>query len=132
MSLEHLQTGNTVSFSVQHNIIGANFESVEVLGVVSHEIARLRADIQALHFQYKPYVPALPNSYTDYAYLMGKLPNGTVIVLGIPWIIASSVQLSAKASYRIVIKGVEPGDVENIRKGLINRGLDVESFEKIE
>ena len=63
---------------------------------------------------------------------MGKLPNGAVIVLGIPWIIASSVQLSAKASYRIVIKGVEPGDVENIRKGLINRGLDVESFEKIE
>jgi hypothetical protein len=127
-----LQTGNIVSFSVQSNIIGGNFEGVEVLGVVSHEIARLQADVQALHFQFKSYIPALPNAYTDYAYLIAKLPNGSKTVLGLPWLIESSITLSQQAAYTIVISGVEPGDVDSIRRGLVNRGLNVESFEKNE
>lgn len=132
MSFDLLQTGNIVSFSVQSSIIGGNFESVEVLAVAAAQIAAKEDDVKALHYQFKPYVPGMPDAYTDYAYLIGKLSNGTIRVLGLPWIIESSIQLSAKASYRIVITGVEPGDVESIRKGLTNRGLNIESFEKIE
>ncbi len=131
MSYATLQTGNKVSFSVQSNIIGSNFEGVEVLGVVSHEVARLQADVQALHYQFKSYIPALPNSYTDYSYLIAKLPNGAIQVLGLPWIVESSIALSSQASYRIVLSGVEPGEVDGIRRGLVNRGLTVESFEQI-
>lgn len=132
MSYSLLTAGNIVSFSLQHTVIGSTITGVEVIGVVQAKLARKEADVEALHYQFKPFIPGLPNSYTDYSYVVIQHPNGATQVLGLPWIIESSITLSAQASYRIVINNVEPAQVESIRRGLINRGLNVASFEKIE
>ena len=125
--------GQTIAFEVYpSSVIGTRFNNAIVRGVVDHS-GVTEFNPAVMHANVFATLPSgSVDDFRKYNYLRLELENGNITFVGIPWIIASSVQLSAKASYRIVIKGVEPGDVENIRKGLINRGLDVESFEKIE
>lgn len=110
-------------------IIKTVYEGVTVLGVVSAAIARTHEDVAAKHQQVKAYLPVgSPNHYTDYNYVLVKLPNSGVIhAIGLPWIKESTIVLSSKRSYSFICDNVEPTQLETIRQVLLKNGVTVRS-----
>lgn len=129
MSYDLLKSGASVNFNTRVAIFPTAFSGVEVLaGDVSAEIAQTIDDVRALHLQIKPYINGLPDLYTDYSYAIVKMPNGSKMVLGLPWIIENSITVSGKKNYQIIVDAIEPEQVEIIRTSLTNRGIVIRSF----
>lgn len=128
MSYDLLKPGNSVNFNTKTNILKTEYSGVKVLGIVSSDIAMTLMDVKASHLQVKPYIQGLPDLYSDYTYLIVQHTNGSNDVLGLPWLLESSITLSGKESYQIILDNVEPEQVEIIRKSLANRGVDIRSF----
>lgn len=131
MSYDLLKQGTLVNFNTKSSIFKTEYKAVMVEAVASAAIASAVADVKALHLQIKPYIPGLPNLYTDYGYVIITLENGTKEALGLPWIIENSITVSSKANYQLILDGVEPEQVEIIRTALVNRGIDIRSFTTI-
>lgn len=131
MSYEHLKSGNIVNFNTKTSILQTEFRAVKVLGVVTAEIASTVKDVKSLHLQVKPYIQGLPNLYTDYSYVLVQHSNGSKHALGLPWLLESSISLSVRKDYQLVLEGVEPEQVELIRQTLVNRGISIRSFTEI-
>ena len=131
MSYEHLKSGNTVNFNTQTSILKTEYRAVKVLGVVTADLASTVKDVKSLHLQIKPYIPGLPNLYSDYSYVIIQHSNGAKEALGLPWILQSSISLSTKKDYQLILDGLEPEQVELVRQMLVNRGIDIRSFTEL-
>ncbi len=128
MSYAYLKAGNNVNFNVKTTVIKSKFDGVMVQGVVTADIAARLADVKSLHLQVKPYIQGLPNSFNDYDYVVVTMPNGKEEVIGLPWIVQSSITISGKRSYQLILDEIEPEQVEVIRNTLTNRGVKIRSF----
>lgn len=131
MSYDLLKSGTLVNFNTKSSIFKTEYKAVKVEAVASAEIAQGIDDIKARHLQIKPYIPGLPNLYTDYSYVIVTMENGTKEVLGLPWIIENSITISSKKNYQLILEGVEPEQVEIIRAALVNRRVSIQSFTEI-
>lgn len=123
-----LKAGNTVNFNTKASVLPTQYNGVIVMGIVTAQVARTFADVQSLHLQVKPYIDGLPNLYTDYSYVIVEHVNGKTEVVGLPWILESSIQLSEKRTYKLIVDDVEPDQVELIRQALTRRGVKIRSF----
>lgn len=131
MSYDFLKAGNNVIFTVKTTVIKSSFNGVTCQGVVSASIAQTISDVKALHKQVKPYIPGLPDNFDDYAYAVVTMANGKPEVIGLPWIVESSIQISSKRSYHLILDEIDPEQVEIIRNTLINRGVTIRSFTEL-
>lgn len=99
-------------------------EDVEVLGIVDKESANIYRDMDALHKNVYPMLPAgVPNNPDDYAYLKVGLANGKRTAIGLPWIIEDSIVISASGKLVIEIENVTPEE-----KDIILRSIDANGF----
>ena len=128
MSYEFLKPGVTVNFNTKTAILKTEYTGVKVLGVVSSDIAATLSDVRTLHTQVKPYIPGLPSLSSDYTYVIIQQQSGQKEVLGLPWILETSIQVSNMQNYQLILDDVEPEQVEIIRKALVNRGVKIRSF----
>ena len=128
MSYDHLKSGNSVNFNTQTSVLKTEYRAVKVLGVVTAEVATTLKDVKSLHLQVKPYITGLPNLYSDYNYVIVQHSNGSKDVLGLPWILSSSITLSSRRDYQLILDDIEPEQVERIRQTLVNRGITIRSF----
>ncbi len=128
MSYNNLKAGNNVNFNVKTTVIKSSFNNVTVEGVVTASIAQSIADVKSLHLQVRPYIQGLPNNFDDYGYVIVRMPNNKKEVIGLPWITESSIQISQKRKYQLILEEVEPEQVEIIRNTLVNRGVKIRSF----
>jgi hypothetical protein len=128
------QIGTVYSFSVYPaEILGDNYSNVTVMGVMDAATASATGliDIYAAHANMYPYLPAntVPDDPTAYNYLKLKLSDATTPqVIGIPFIIDSSVQVVNAQSITAVIANVTSADLTNISNLLSAAGYSVSSI----
>lgn len=132
MSYEHLKPGNSVNFNTKTSILKSEYRGVKVLGVVSSDIAMTLSDVKSLHLQIKPYIQGLPNLFSDYSYVIVQHQSGVKDVLGLPWLLETSISMSGMRNYQLILDDVEVEQVEIIRLALINRGIKIRSFTELE
>ena len=128
MSYEFLKPGNSVNFNTKTNVLKTEYSGVKVLGTVSSDIAMILQDVRAMHLQVKPYITGLPDLFSDYTYVIIQHTSGMKDVLGLPWLLESSISLSTKQSYQLILDNIEPEQVEIIRASLVNRAIEIRSF----
>ncbi len=128
MSYDNLKAGNNVIFNVKTTVIKSSFIGVTVEGTVTAAIAQQIADVKSLHLQVKPYIQGLPSNYDDYSYVIVQMPNGKREVIGLPWIVETSIQIYSKRSYQLILDEIEPEQIEIIRNTLVNRGVKIRTF----
>jgi hypothetical protein len=128
------QIGTTYSFSVYPAaILGNDYSNVIVQGIMDAATASATGliDIYAAHANMYPYLPAgtIPDDPTSYNYLKLKLSDVTTPqILGIPFIIDSSVQIVNAQSITAVIANVTNTDLPNISNLLAAAGYTVSSI----
>ena len=128
MSYDNLKAGNNVIFNVKTTVIKSSFYGVTVEAIATASIAQKIKDVKSLHLQVKPYISGLPNNYDDYSYVIVRMPNGDTEVIGLPWIVETSIQISSKRNYQLILDDIEPEQVQIIRNTLVNRGVKIRSF----
>lgn len=128
MSYDNLKAGNNVIFNVKTTVIKSSFYGVTVEAIATASIAQKIKDVKSLHLQVKPYISGLPNNYDDYSYVIVRMPNGDTEVIGLPWIVETSIQISSKRNYQLILDDIEPEQIEIIRNTLVNRGVKIRSF----
>lgn len=128
------QIGTTYSFNVYPSeILGNDFSNVIVMGIMDAATAAATGliDIYAAHANMYPYLPAntVPDDATAYNYLKLKLSDVTTpMVLGIPFIVDSSVQQVNAQSITAVVANVTSTDLTNISNLLAAAGYTVSSI----
>lgn len=124
MTITANMIGSVVSFNVYPAaIIGTNYTRVKVLGIFDARIALRFADVASLHANVYPTLP--PGSgekYTDYQYVEVELSDGQTTIIGIPWIVASTVTVHGNTQAQFVVSNITPADVDIIRQQIIAAG----------
>lgn len=121
-----LQVNSKYSFDVYPStIIGSDFKSVTVVGIVTPHIARTYVDLEALHVQVFPYLPAgTPNSATGYDYAIIKTTSGKTTVIGLPWIKSDTIVLVESGTIYVEVGDVTSDDLEKISNALVANGFN--------
>lgn len=119
------QVGSTYSFNIFPVALwGNNFQNVVVQAVLdAGTVQQLGVDIQALNKQAYPFLPAgTPSDPTKYTYLKLLLPSGASVVLAVPWIDDTSVQLVTQQTIVATISNVSSQDLNKIKLALVQNG----------
>ena len=121
---DYLVFGNVISFDVYPaTIIGTRFADVKVLGLLDKETANLWIDADAMHVNVYPTLPAgTPDDANQYQYVKLKHLNGTVSVVGIPWINAATLTISQRGTLTITVNDASPQDKDRIIRALSANG----------
>lgn len=107
------------------NEIGTGFKNVTVQSILDYNTALAFADIEALHVNVFPTLPAgTPNRPQDFDYLLIRTDDGNTTVIGVPWIKDETVELVQSLKIQAVIDGVGSADLERIRICLTQNGYD--------
>lgn len=119
--------GKVVSFNTYAPaVLGTAFNNVKILGFLDSTGAMAFEDVAALHANVYGAIPVPQrpaDDFESYAYLKIKLPNGTIKVIGEPWI-NGDITIQVNKTITAVISNVSGSDVENIRKTLIANGYN--------
>jgi hypothetical protein len=124
---DYLQFGNVISFEVYPAaIIGTAFTDVKVLALLDKDTANLWIDADAWHANIYPTLPAgVPDDPNQYQYVKLKHLNGTVAVIGIPWIKPESMTISEKGVLTITVNDVGSIDKDRIIRALAANGYRI-------
>lgn len=102
------------------DLLGNNFQRVQIKGFLDHKSAFQYIDVPAKHANVFPYLPpGTPNDFTKYLYVKVQFPNGKEDVLGVPWINQSTLQVVEETTFLITIRGKQPSDEAAIRTMLL-------------
>lgn len=117
--------GQTIAFEVYpSSVIGTRFNNVIVRGVVDHS-GVTEFNPAVMHANVFATLPSgSVDDFRKYNYLRLELENGNITFVGIPWIIANSVQVISNQD--LVINIPKYGSYENqefIKRMLLNNGI---------
>lgn len=128
-----LQFGSIVNFSTYpSNIIGAQYTEVKVLGLLDKQTANLWIDADTLHPNVYPTLPpGTPDDPDAYQYVKLIHTNGSISVIGLPWIIADTIEVSTKGHLTIEFSDASPGDREVIIRALAANGYQPSKIKHI-
>lgn len=107
-------------------ILGNNRVNVRLLAILDADSAMAIADVKQMHINVYPTIPLIDrpaDDFRSYQYLKIKQPNGSIEVIGIPWI-EGQITTVVNNVIRVTINNVGGADVEKIRKALIANGYD--------
>lgn len=124
-SYEDFELGSTVSFEVYPSaILGTGFKRMKVMGILDADSARGWIDPESMHANVYSQLPdGTPDAFDEYYYLKIKGPDGQINCVGLPWIIASSIEVHATNTVKLTIENVSQSDIERLRKALAANGL---------
>lgn len=107
------------------SLIGNNFKGVTILAIMDRQTANKEVDVQALHIQIFPLLPAnsAPNDPDGYDYVKIKTQSGETTILGMPWIKADTVRLVESRTIMVKIGGVASADIIRVRDALAQNGF---------
>lgn len=123
---DYLQFGNTLTFEVYPStIIGSRFEDVKVMGTFDIDTARYHGiDPVAMHNNVYPFLPeTTENDPSRYQYVKLKHPNGSISVIGVPWINQDTIQISQRGTLKLTIEDVGVVERERVVQALSAIGL---------
>lgn len=104
-------------------LIGSEFKGVTILSIMDAESANKEIDIQAMHVQVYPHLPAgSPNDPYSYNYVKIKTMSGQTMILGLAWIKEETVALNTSSTIVATITGVTTMDVQRISNALLQNG----------
>ena len=117
--------GQTIAFEVYpSSVIGTRFNNAIVRGVVDHS-GVTEFNPAVMHANVFATLPSgSVDDFRKYNYLRLELENGNITFVGIPWIIANSVQVINNQD--LVINIPKYGSYENqefIKRMLLNNGI---------
>lgn len=121
---------STYSFSVYAEaFLGSNFDNVTVASILDQESANQLIDTQAMHVAVFPFLPpGTPNDPSAYNYVKFKTQTNGVLVLGIPWIRDSTIQLVDAQTIVVKIGNAKSSDIARIRNMLNANGFNELDF----
>ena len=115
----------TVSFDVHAEaVLGTGFSHMKVMGILDTESARRWIDPEAIHANIFPMLPdGTPDDPYAYHYVKIKGMDGQTTCVGLPWIIASSIEVHDYSTLKLEIERVSPADVDRIKRALSANGF---------
>lgn len=127
MGYEVLVSKATVDFTVEAtNVVGTGFESCVIMGKFDAETAiSLGCDVRSKHMNIYPLIknkPGVTNDPDSYEYIRVRKVNGEQVILGIPWIMESSIQLIERRNISVIIQDVGQKDVGLVKAALESNG----------
>jgi len=125
--LDKLTLGTTVTFDTYPAaIIGTTFEDVKILGFFDKGTANAYIDADSMHANVFPTLPnGTPNDPDDYTFVKVQHPNGNFSVIGIPWIIESSIVIINKGKLTLVLDNITIEDRERIVSAIAANGYKI-------
>lgn len=118
--------GEVISFNFYPAaILGTGYQNAKVLAILDMgTVVVLGFDPAALHANVYATLPAgVPNDPSQYQYLKLLLANGQTTVVGIPWIIDSSLTVASVSSIQFTVTNVSPSDQNTIIQALAAAGF---------
>lgn len=107
-------------------VLGTAFKRVEILGYFPYETAVvLQGEIAPLHaevYSTGKLPIGTPNDPRQYMYYRLKKPDGSITMLGEPWINASTIQEVLVKTCHVVIPDASTGDLARIQDMLKQAG----------
>jgi hypothetical protein len=133
LTAEQLPLSEIASFNLYPAaILGSSFQNAKIDALLDFATANYFIDAAALHANVYPTLPpTTPNDPTQYAYVKLTLANGTVTVIGIPWIIDDTLVVSQAQSIQLTINNVSPSDQNKIINALASNGFTAVSVKII-
>lgn len=131
---DYLEIGNTITFEVYPSeIIGARFEDVKVVTRGDMNFARLFGiDPAAMHKNVYPFLPpTVENDPESYQYVALKHPNGSITVIGVPWIKVDTVRISQRGTLILTVEDVGVVERERVVQALSAIGITPAKVELI-
>ncbi len=131
---ELLKWGEVVSFEVYPTaVLGNDFKNMTVVAILDAETARTAMpggfDAPAMHANvYNTLPEGTPNNYTRYNYVKLKHPNGTIRILGIPWIKPESIVSKVVNRGVFTIDAIGVADVAIIQQAIAGAGYKVKEY----
>lgn len=125
LTVSQLPINASCSFQVYPSaVLGASFTGAKILAILDADTCySLGFDVASLHANVYPTLPeGTPNDYTAYSYVKFKLASGQVTVIGIPWIIDNTFQVSTNRTVNLSIDNVSDEDVNKILLALSANG----------
>lgn len=121
---DYLTFGNTISFEVYPaSILGTRFDNVKVMGTFDKDTARMWIDPDAMHVNVFPTLPSgVPDDPNQYQFVKLKHTNGSITILGVPWIREDTIQISQKGTLTVTVNDVGPADRDRIIRALSANG----------
>lgn len=116
--------GSTVSFQIYPSpIIDTIFTSCRLSAIYDYETANRYIDANGYHLNVYPFLPDnVPNDPTQYNYVKIDLISDQTEIIGIPWIIESSIVVHDKGKINFTIEEVSYEDTDKINKLLTANG----------
>lgn len=117
----------TYSFNVYPvALYGTGFKNVVVMGILDQETANLAGfDTVAEHAAVYATLPTgTPNDPSAYNYLKVRLPSGATKILGLPWIIESSIEEVNLGTFTLKIANQSANDQQAIINALTANGFN--------
>lgn len=117
--------GKTVRFNtLAPNVLGANRDNVTIVAAdMDLDTAQLISDVKAKHSQVKNYLTTLPQSAGSYSYVKLRYGNGTVEVLGVPWIDLNTIEVITDRKLVITVSKVSDTTEQRVREALLQNGI---------
>lgn len=116
--------GKTVRFNtLAPNVLGASRDNVAVMALLDLDTATLLSDVKAKHNQVKNYLTTLPQSAGSYSYVKLRYGNGTIEVLGVPWIDNNTIEVITDRKLVITVGTVSDTTEQIVRKALLQNGI---------
>lgn len=127
MSYADLKPKETVDFVVDApQIVGTGFENVYILGEIDSTTAiALGDDVYAKHRNIYPFIkdkPGVADNPDSYMYIRVKKLNGSVVILGKPWIREESIKVVKRKNISVYIPDVGTEDVNIVKAALESNG----------
>lgn len=112
-------------------ILGTQLQKVSFDAIIDHDTARRWIDPAALHANVYGTLPnGVPNDYRKYFYGKFTNQNGTVVVIGLPYI--ESFEVHTQSKMIITIEGIDPITAPSLAKamctanGFFNFKIDIQ------
>lgn len=126
MGYELLKKGNTVDFNVEApEILTTGFTNVKILADLDMSTARdLGWDVLALHTNLYPLIKdkGYPDDPSSYGYIRVQKENGSIVILGIPWIKEASIVVKQRNRITVDIPDVGTNDIAIVKAALESNG----------
>lgn len=105
-------------------ILGANFKSVKILGIIDYNLASKYINPETQHVNIYPYLPTgTVDDPKKYTYVLIETQSGASTVLAMPWIDEESIALVTSRDLLITVKDINTGDDTIIRDNLLLMGF---------
>lgn len=118
----------TYSFNVYPvALYGTSFKNVVVMGTIDQETANLMGfDTVAEHAAVYATLPTgTPNDPSAYLYVKVRLLSGATKILGLPWIVESSIQEIELGTFTVKVANQSANDQTAILNALAANGFNV-------